>query len=180
MFRFPSQIHHYRINKKHAFAILSHLYGDPSRLARARKNKLILLGMFPYPGSKSPSHVRQQMEWLLSAKLLIKDLMELAAEDEDCYCEVYNPTMLRQIKAFFPIKNHEEMSKFQGSVKDKFEQLYDYIIELRQCTQTVLKDIDDSGPIDEVYEEDDFYADSSGTDVDSDDSEDAEPDPPPF
>ena len=59
------------------------------------------------------------MEWLLSTELLIKDLMELAAEDEDCYCEVYNPTMLRQIKAFFPIKNLEEMSKFQGSVKAK-------------------------------------------------------------
>jgi len=69
------------------------------------------------------------------------------------------------------------MSKFQGSVKDKFEQLYDYIIELRQCSQTVLKDIGDSVPINE---EDDFYADSSWTDVDSNDSEDAEPDPPPF
>ena len=106
--------------------------------------------------------------------------MELAAEDEDCYCEVYNPTMLRQIKAFFPIKNHEEMSKFCVSVKDKFEQLYDYIIKLRECSKTVLKDIDDLSPTDEVIEEDDFYADSSGTDVDSDDSEDAEPDPPPF
>ena len=110
-------------------------------------------------------------------ELLIKDLMELAAEDDDCYCEVYNPTMLRQIKALFPIKNHEEMSKFKGFVKDKFVQLYDYIIELRQCSQAVLKDIGDPVPIDE---EDDFYADSSGTDVDSDDSEDAEPDPPPF
>ena len=106
--------------------------------------------------------------------------MELAAEDEDCYCEVYNPTMLRQIKAFFPIKNNEEMSKFCGSVKDKFEQLYDYIIELRQCSQTVLKDIDDPGSTDEPHEEEDFYADSSGTDVDSDDSENAELDPPPF
>ena len=62
-----------------AFAILSHMYGDPSRLARARKNKLLLLGMFPYPGSKSPSHVRQQMEWLLTIELLIKDLVDLGA-----------------------------------------------------------------------------------------------------
>ena len=72
------------------------------------------------------------------------------------------------------------MSKFCGSVKDKFEQLYDYIIELRQCSQTVLKDIDDPSPTNEMIEEEDFYADSSGTDIDSDDSEDAEPDPPPF
>ena len=35
------------------------------------------------------------------------------------------------------------MSKFQGSVKDKFSQLYDYIIELRECSQVILKDIVD-------------------------------------
>ena len=106
------------------------------------------------------------MEWLLTMELLIKDLMDLAAEDEDCYCEVYNPTMLRQIKAFFPIKNHEEMSKFHGSAKEKFEQLYDYVLELRQCSQAVLKD-DDPGPTDE----DDLYDDASGSDddLDSDD-----------
>ena len=126
-----------------AFSILSHMYGDPSRLAKARKDKLLSLGSFPKPGSKSPSHLKQQMEWLLSVELLVKDLIELAEQDEDCYCEVYNPTMLRQLKSFFPLKNHEDMSKFQGSVKDKFSQLYDYIIELRECSQVILKDIDD-------------------------------------
>ena len=60
----------------------------------------------------------QQMEWLLSVELFVKDLMKLAEEDEDCYFEVYNPTMLRQLKSFFPLKNHVKIPRLsQGQVQ---------------------------------------------------------------
>lgn len=52
--------------------------------------------------------------------------------------------MLRSIKAFFPIKIHEDMAKFTGNVKEKLEQVYSYITDLRESAQNVLKDLDDN------------------------------------
>ena len=127
-----------------AFSILSHMYGCPSRLVKARKNKLSSLGSFPKPGSKSTSHIKSQLEWLLALELLLTELFELADKDEDSYCEVFNATMLRSIKTYFPIKNLGDMSKFSGSVKEKLEQLYTYVTELRESSQAVLRDLDDN------------------------------------
>ena len=73
------------------------MYGDPSRLVHARKSKLIALGTLPKPKSKYPNHVKQQIEWLLEFEILLNDLFELAKQNSDCFCEVYNTSILKII-----------------------------------------------------------------------------------
>ena len=84
-----------------------------------------------------------QLDWLMQLELLLKDVFELAKLSEDSYCEFYNQTLLRIIKSFFPYTMCEELSiELSGSVKNKMEQLYDYVISKRTTVQDMLKDSD--------------------------------------
>ena len=56
-----------------------------------------------------PRHVKLKVKWLMDVDLLMKDLSDLAAINEELYCEVYNDSTLSKIKSFFPIKIHTEM-----------------------------------------------------------------------
>ena len=44
------------------FQLLKALYGDPSRVMKAKKAKLKAMGNFPKPGSKQPSHLKMQVD----------------------------------------------------------------------------------------------------------------------
>ena len=108
-----------------------------------KKDKLLSLGQYPKPGSKSQNHIKMQLDWLMQLELILKDVFELAKLSEDSYCEFYNPTLLRSIKSFFPYTMCEELSiELSGSVKNKMEQLYDYVISKRTTVQDMLKDSD--------------------------------------
>ena len=126
-----------------ALGILQSMYGDPSRLTIARKSKLVAIGQFPKPESKLPIHVKQQVEWLLKFELTLKDLFELATQNSDCFCEVYNTSMLKSIKGLFPYEIHHKFSNFSGPAKDVLVKIYDYAVEMRQSIQNMMSDLDD-------------------------------------
>ena len=71
----------------------------------------------PKPNSKLPENVRLRVKWLLDVDLLMKDLSELAAMNEDAYCEVYNDSTIKMIKSYFPIKIHTQMSGSTNSTR---------------------------------------------------------------
>ena len=128
------------------FQLLKSLYGDPSRVMKAKKGKLMALGNFPKPGSKQPSHLKMQLEWLLSMELLLKEVFYLTTLSKDMYCEIFCPSTLRSIKSFFPYYLLEEMCLLpHDTTKNTMESLYNFIIELREKIQLIIRDADGDG-----------------------------------
>ena len=126
-----------------ALDILKRLYGSPSRLTKARKSKLLSMGPYPKRDLKSVANVKSRVEWLMEAKLLLKDLFDLANQDDDCYCEVYCSSTLLSLKSLFPAKIHTDLNKFRGSVKERMEEMYDYLDQLFDETNEILRDLDE-------------------------------------
>ena len=100
------------------------------------------MGSMPKPNSKLPENVRLRVKWLLDVDLLMKDLSELAATNEDAYCEVYNDSTIKTIKSYFPIKIHTQMSGFEGTARDKFGQISDLVDKLHKDNRGLLADLD--------------------------------------
>ena len=125
--------------------ILQSVYGDPSRVMKSKKTKLLSLGNFPKFGSKTPSHLKQQFDWLLQLELLLADVIDLAAKSSDMYCEIYNPSFYRTIKQYFPTQMMKEMSGFTGDSKQKIASMKEYVVTNRKETQTMLQDVDVGG-----------------------------------
>ena len=124
-----------------AFQLLKAIYGDPSRVMKAKKAKLMALGNFPKPGSKQPSHLKMQVEWLVSMELLLKEVFHLSTLSKDMYCEIFSPSTLRSIKSFFPYYLLEEMCLLpHDTTKNTMEGLYNFIIELREKIQLIIRD----------------------------------------
>ena len=131
------------------FQLLKALYGDPSRVMKAKKAKLIALGNFPKPGSKQPSHLKMQLEWLMSLELLLKEVFHLATLSKDMYCEIFSPSTLRSIKSFFPYYLLEEMCLLpHDTTKNTMEGLYNFIIDLREKIQLIIRDTGGDGVLD--------------------------------
>ena len=80
-------------NVDDAWRILVHIYGDPSRVMAARKQKLMSLGPLPSNG-KEANALKAQVEWLLSLETTLTDIMGLAATSVDMEYEAYNGTMV--------------------------------------------------------------------------------------
>lgn len=125
-----------------AWKILSEIYGIAGRLVKAKKDKLIVMGSMLKPDSKLPRYVRQRVEWLLELNLVMKDLSDLAKTNMDCYCEKYNDSTIKKIKSFFPFTIHSKMSGFEGSSKEKFEQMSDLVEMLLKSSRSLLADVD--------------------------------------
>ena len=125
-----------------AFSILDTLYGDPSRIMKAKKSKLLSLGSFPKPGSKAANHLKSQLDWLMQLELLLKDIFVLAEESSDAYCEFYSPSLYRTIKSYFPYSLCKEMANHSGSTKERMSQLCEFVIQTRKFTQDMMKDVD--------------------------------------
>ena len=102
-----------------AMEILDDMYGDSSKITKAKLDKMFELGDFPKPESKSAKDVKSQLEWLLAMELLLKELTELAEKSKDNYCEVYNNTVLRRLKNLFPRSIHKDFVKFDGGAEEK-------------------------------------------------------------
>ena len=128
-----------------ALNLLREMYGDAGRVVKARKDKLLALGPFPKYGSKALTHVKSQVEWLLSVENLLQDLFHLAVKSIDCNSEVFNITMLRSIKNLFPEVIHSKFSKLRGTTKEQMEMIFTKVVEMREDTQSLFQDVDNSG-----------------------------------
>ena len=122
--------------------ILKRMYGDASRVTKAKKSKLLSLGLYPNPASKKPNHVKARLDWLMSMDKLIDELFELSTKDTDSYCEVFAPTFIRGIKAFFPDTIHDRFNEVQGDSKVKLEQMHLVIKDLVSKARDLLADVE--------------------------------------
>ena len=120
------------------------MYGDAGRTVKARKDKLLAMGPFPKFGSKAPSHVKSQVEWLLTVENLLQDMFDLADKSVDCNNEVFNISMLRTIKNFFPETIHSKFSKFRGTTKEQMEMIFSEVTDMRRDKQSLFQDVDNS------------------------------------
>ena len=82
-----------------------------------------------------------QLEWLMSLELLLKEVFHLTTLSKDMYCEIFSPSTLRSIKSFFPYYLLEEMCSLpHDTTKNTMEGLYNFIIDLREKIQLIIRD----------------------------------------
>ena len=127
-----------------ALNILREMYGDAGRTVKARKDKLLAMGPYPKSGSKCPSHVKSQVEWLLSVENLLTDMFDLATKSVDCNNEVFNISMLRSIKNLFPTSIHNQFTQLRGTTKEQMEMIFGEVTEMRRDRQKLFQDVDNS------------------------------------
>ena len=124
-----------------ALGMLSTVYGNFSRMIRAKKLKLVTLGKLPKPGSKIVAHLVIQIDWYLQLEVLIECLQKLALDSKDNYCEIYKPSLLGDIKDLFPYDMIKEMiGQFQGDGENKMKMFLTYVRGKRIKVQGMLKE----------------------------------------
>merc|ERR1739836_13174 len=115
-----------------ALKILSGMYGSITRLLKNKKGKLAKIGNYPNAASKTPNQIKTQLKWLISCEVLLKELFELAERSDEARNEVFNLSILQQVRNFFPEKIHAEFLGYRGSVKEILEQIYNEIARLHR------------------------------------------------
>ena len=93
------------------WSTLQAMYGDPSRVMKARKKKIKQMGKFPSDETSPTSdHLGSQIEWLLTIETTIKDIIELASEDEEMEREAYVMDTFSLISKLLPFSIQEKIS----------------------------------------------------------------------
>ena len=121
-----------------AWKILSNVYGDPTRVMAARKQKLSDLGQLPANG-KDADVLRKQVEWLITLETTLGDIVELAESNSDMEYEAYNGAMVRTIRQLFHIDMLDELT-FRGTAQYKVTKMKEFAVHLREIKQELLKD----------------------------------------
>ena len=121
-----------------AFKLLEQIYGDPARVMTARKKKLSSMGSLPRD-EKSVTAVRKQVEWLMDLEVALKGIVELAEDDLEMEKEAYNGSMISTVRDLFPFRYLTELAQFKGTGQEKLLNMIDYIANMRENRQEVLK-----------------------------------------
>ena len=129
-----------------ALEILRGRYGGISNLIKIKKGRLLKMGTYPnHPGSKTPNHVKAQLKWLLTCEVVLAEITELAAGSTEAHREVYNFTVLQQVRNFFPGEIHEQFLRFTGPVENIFQEIYGEVLRMSKAKRELLTDVDDNG-----------------------------------
>ena len=139
---------------------IEQIYGDPARVMAARKRKLSSLGSL-HRDKKNSRAVKKQVEWLMKVEVTLKEIIELAQEDEEMENEAYNGSMISTVRDLFPFRYLSELTEFKGSGKEKLLKMVSYIENLRENRQEMMKgceehDAEGGGAddaVDEMYED---------------------------
>ena len=127
-----------------AWIDLGEMYGDASRVMKSKKAKLLAMGIYPKPGSKSPQHLKKQLQWLMDMEILMRDIIKLTETSEDLRSEFFNLTTLKAIKEFFPFTVLEELQELpRGSTRIEMESIFDYVSARRGKVKDMLKDVEE-------------------------------------
>ena len=128
-----------------ALEILRGRYGGISNLIKVKKGKLLKMGIYPnHPGSKAAGHVKAQLKWLLTCEVVLAEITELAAGSTEAHREVYNFTVLQQVRNFFPGEIHEQFLRFTGPVENIFAEIYEEVLRMSKAKRELLTDVDDN------------------------------------
>ena len=82
----------------------------------------------------------------MEAKMLMRDLFDLAGLDDDSYCEVYCSSTLLSLQSMFPAKILTDLNEFRGSAKERMERMYEYLDHLFEEANEILSDLDKDNP----------------------------------
>ena len=122
-----------------AWAILEDLYGDATRVVKARKKMIKNLGPFPKNG-KGVAPMQNQIEWITKLEVTLKDLMELGEKSVAMDREVFNGNTTSAIEELFPFKIQAALANFEDvDCKEKLSSIIKYLAELRSIRQRMMK-----------------------------------------
>ena len=132
-----------------AWIDLKEMYGDASRVMKTKKAKLLAMGIYPKPGSKSPQHLKKQLQWLMDMEILMRDIIQLTETSEDLRSEFFNMTTLKAVKGLFPYSILEKLQdEPRGSTRIEMESIYNYVSNRRDKIKKMLRDVEGPSAID--------------------------------
>ena len=126
------------LNISTAWDVLHTAFGDSARVMQARKEKVVNLG--PYPSSgRSSNTLKQQVEWLLSLELAMKDIIELGLQNSDMDREAFSGGTISKILALFPISIQADLTVCKGDGRERLMAIVEEVAKLREVRQQLLR-----------------------------------------
>ena len=121
-----------------AWDVLHTAFGDSARVMQARKEKVVSLGHYPNSG-RSSNNLKQQIEWLLSLELAVKDIIELGLQNSDMDGEAFSGGTISKILALFPISIQADLTICKGDGKQRLVAIVEEVTKLREVRQQLLR-----------------------------------------
>ena len=121
-----------------AFARLTDLYGNVSRVLAFQKKKLSELGTFP--SDSSADSPRKKMQWLMDIKQIIEEYIKLGdSGDSRMFCEAFSVSSVGQFINAFPPTMAEKLTSIEcdGDGRDQLEGLLEKVETMRMKAQRV-------------------------------------------
>ena len=163
------------INIEDAWNVLISIYGDPSRVMAAKKKKILEMEEFP-KDKNSAKALKKQVEWLMLLKITLQDIIELGDDDEEMQKEAFSGSMITAVRSLFPFKYLAAISKLKGTGREKMFKIVEYVVDLRENRQEMMKSADQTTGVEDSFDETNECTsaeDSFDTDKESSSGEDS-------
>ena len=121
-----------------AWDVLGAAFGDPARVMKARKDKIISLGSYP-PAGRGAVALKKQVEWLMSMELVLEDIVELGCRSLDMDREAFSGWTISRILSLFPLTIQADLSVVKGDGKQRVIGIINELKNLRGERQDLLK-----------------------------------------
>ena len=118
-------------NIEDAWKTLDAIYGDPSRVMAAKKNKILSMKQFP-KDENSGKTLKEKVEWLMKLEITLKEVVELADSDEEMEKEAYSGSMITTVRNLFSFVYLSDLSKYRGTGRQKLLKMIEYVSDLRE------------------------------------------------
>ena len=123
-----------------AWRILREIYGDATRVMKARRANIQAMRQMPSRSNTSGEKVEEHIEWLLKLELALQDMFEIGKQSVDMDRMAFGPDLVDTIHRLFPYDIQEKFADFDATdSKTKLSLMYDFISELRRKKQILLK-----------------------------------------
>ena len=110
----------------------------------ARKKKIKQMGKFPSDEtSPTSNNLCSQIEWLISMETIIKDIIELAEDDEDMKREAFAVDVFSLITKLLPSLIQEKIARVKMKGCEKMAKIVDILESLRLDRQNMTKMCDE-------------------------------------
>ena len=149
-------------NIDEAWKVLKTIYGDASRMMKAKKSKLASLDRMPRNGSNA-GQLKTQIEWLIKMELILQDIFEIGGQSLNMERAAYSPELIDTINSLFHFEVQKDFAKFDANdSKEKLSSILAYIVEMRGERQIMLSSVDavEVAVDDDVGDSDDDGGDS--------------------
>ena len=123
-----------------AWRILREIYGDATRVIKAKRAKIQAMRQLPSRSNTSAEKVEEHIEWLLKLELALQDMFEIGKQSADMDRMAFGPDLVDTIHRLFPFDIQEKFADFDAiDSKAKLSLMFEYIAELRRKKQILLR-----------------------------------------